>query len=300
MTRYPPGRIGDCPLTEDAVRAENLKQGYTHWSSNPRPNSIDSLLNILRWITLPLRLLLRGAGWFLGNSKNRKRFWITCTAVMISSVVVAELTLAPRHLPWRPLDVDDRAGFATDFKLRALRLGPESWCEALVSRSSTLEAQAAPPKVDQGDCGWSSAFRVAASGTSIIIGSPPTMRCGLAVGAHIWLTSVNHRAQLLLGSPLKRVHHAGTYSCRRMYNRSSGRMSQHAYANAWDVTGFELADGRVVSVLRDWSSKGPRRDFLKRIRDDACNVFDVVLGPDFNAAHRDHFHLDMGHGVRCK
>ena len=77
-------------------------------------------------------------------------------------------------------------------------------------------------------------------------------------------------------------------------------MSQHAYANAWDVTGFELVDGRVVSVEQHWRSPGPLGTFLRAARDDACNIFRVVLGPDYNAEHRDHLHLDMGYGLRCK
>lgn len=49
-------------------------------------------------------------------------------------------------------------------------------------------------------------------------------------------------------------------------------MSEHAYANAWDVTGFELADGRVVSVQKHWRDAGPLRTFLRAVRDDACNI----------------------------
>jgi hypothetical protein len=85
-----------------------------------------------------------------------------------------------------------------------------------------------------------------------------------------------------------------------MYNRKRGKMSKHAYAQAWDVTGFELEDGRVISVLKHWEKRGPKRNFLRAVRDDACRIFNVVLGPDYNAAHRDHFHVDMGGGVACR
>ena len=57
-----------------------------------------------------------------------------------------------------------------------------------------------------------------------------------------------------------------------------------------------LEDGRRVSVAGDWTGEGPRgaegRAFLKRIRNGACRVFSTVLTPDYNAAHRDHLHLD--------
>jgi len=55
-----------------------------------------------------------------------------------------------------------------------------------------------------------------------------------------------------------------------------------------------LADGREVSVLGDWNGKGPRGRFLRVIHDAACRRFATVLGPDYNALHANHFHLDMG------
>lgn len=76
-------------------------------------------------------------------------------------------------------------------------------------------------------------------------------------------------------------------------------MSEHAYANAWDITGFELADGRVVSVRKHWNDAGSLRTFLRTVRDDACNIFRVVLGPDYNDEHHDHLHVDMGGGLTC-
>ena len=36
----------------------------------------------------------------------------------------------------------------------------------------------------------------------------------------------------------------------------------------------------------------PKSLFLRAIRDGACGIFGTVLGPESNAAHRDHFHFD--------
>jgi hypothetical protein len=221
--------------------------------------------------------------------------------VLVAGSITAELTFEPRHLPWHPLAIDERAGFSTDLKLAAIGLGPASWCQRLLSRSNTLEATSLASHDGDGGCGWSTAFNVDSSNGVTLNGNPPyAMRCPLTAGAHIWLTSVDYHAREILGSGLSRMHHAGTYSCRRMYNRSTGPMSQHAYANAWDVTGFELVDGRVVSVEKHWNAEEPLRSFLRAVRDDACSIFRVVLGPDYNAAHRDHLHLDMGTGLRCR
>lgn len=239
--------------------------------------------------------------WLMRSKKRRRTTLFGGISILVAGSIAAELTLEPRHLPWHPLAIDERAGFSTDLKLAAIDLGPASWCRRLLSGSNTLQTTSLSSHDSDGGCGWPTAFHVDSSNGVSLAGTPPyAMRCPLAAGAHIWLTSADYRARKILGSELSRIHHAGTYSCRRMYGRSKGPMSQHAYANAWDVTGFELADGRVVSVEKHWDAEAPLGDFLRAVRDDACNIFRVVLGPDYNAEHHDHLHVDMGNGLRCK
>jgi hypothetical protein len=59
-----------------------------------------------------------------------------------------------------------------------------------------------------------------------------------------------------------------------------------------DLTGFLLSDGRTVSILRDWRDGGPRGDFLLAAWRAACGPFGTVLGPDHDARHGNHFHVD--------
>ena len=40
-------------------------------------------------------------------------------------------------------------------------------------------------------------------------------------------------------------------------------------------------------------SPGPDVVFLKRVHQGACALFGTVLGPDANAAHREHLHFDL-------
>ena len=48
------------------------------------------------------------------------------------------------------------------------------------------------------------------------------------------------------------------------------------------------------------------RTFLRAVHQGACGVFTTVLGPNYDANHRDHFHLDLarhghtGEGRICK
>ena len=110
---------------------------------------------------------------------------------------------------------------------------------------------------------------------------------------------VDRAARQILGSPLVRIETMGSYACRNV--GGSSRRSAHATAEAIDVAAFVLADGRRVSVLGDWSSGAPReREFLRVVFDSACKRFGTVLGPDYNAAHRDHLHVELGGGGYCR
>jgi hypothetical protein len=134
------------------------------------------------------------------------------------------------------------------------------------------------------------------------IGTPTAnlgaMTCPLAATFAAWARhAVQPAARLYLGADVVRIETFGTYACRDVRGAGgtiAGRLSEHAHANAVDVSAFVLADGRRISVLGDWSISGQTAQFLKRIHESACKRFPTVLSPDYNAAHKDHFHLDMG------
>ncbi len=109
---------------------------------------------------------------------------------------------------------------------------------------------------------------------------------------------VDRAAQQLLGSPLARIETMGSYNCRNV--AGSARRSAHATASAIDVSGFVLADGRRITVSGDWQSESPRvRQFLTLIHSSACKRFGTVLGPAYNAAHKDHLHLELSSRSTC-
>lgn len=110
---------------------------------------------------------------------------------------------------------------------------------------------------------------------------------------------VDRAARQILGSPLARIETMGSYSCRTVAGTS--RLSAHATANAVDIGAFRLADGRRISLIADWNSPSPQvRAFLRTVRDSACKRFGTVLSPDYNAAHRDHLHLEAGGRPFCR
>ena len=107
-------------------------------------------------------------------------------------------------------------------------------------------------------------------------------------------------ARRVLGSEVASIRQLGTYSCRRLYGRDSGNWSQHATAQAIDIAGFTLADGRSISLAGDWGADNDAGAFLLEIRNRGCGVFGTMLGPEYNAAHRDHFHLQASGYGTCR
>src|SRR5215469_5087350 len=94
-----------------------------------------------------------------------------------------------------------------------------------------------------------------------------------------------------------RIDHLGAYSCRAVSGHD--KLSEHAYGLAIDISGFRLSDGTSVSVERDWARSGPKSTFLHHAARAACGYFSVVLTPDSNADHFNHFHLDLGPSRLC-
>lgn len=208
--------------------------------------------------------------------------------------------LAPRqHVPWRSLDIEARTGSATKAQMFRLGLSSSKTCAMLIDSARDMQTMTATPKSTSSSCGWEVARLFYGSNQSSIKPGEATMQCPLAVGAYVWTREIDIAARKRLGSGLKNIHHAGTYLCRKQVGNNSGRISEHSFANAWDVTGFELEDGRIISVLKGWDGSRAEKKFLRDVRREACKIFRVTLGPEYNAAHKDHFHVDMGPTTAC-
>ena len=110
---------------------------------------------------------------------------------------------------------------------------------------------------------------------------------------------VDRAARQILGSGLQRIETMGSYNCRNV--AGSAKRSAHATASAIDVAAFILADGRRISVLDDWSDGSTvERRFLQVVHASACKRFGTTLGPDYNSAHRNHFHVELSGNNFCR
>ena len=200
----------------------------------------------------------------------------------------------PQDLPWTKLDLGQPIGAFTGRKLAGLT-DDFAECRALLQAAGVRYTIL--PTAKSGDkCGYADALRFAPGGSQRIEFTPARLgvSCPVAAALAMWEWNIlQPAAQKHFGARVERIEHLGSYSCRRLYGRSSGDWSEHATADAIDVTGFLLSDGTHVGVLEDWENGGEKAAFLREVRTGACKLFSTVLSPDYNAAHRDHLHLDQ-------
>lgn len=147
--------------------------------------------------------------------------------------------------------------------------------------------------------------RISGALTLLEIGVPITniraIRCPMARTLALWMRdSVQPAARAQLGTRVIRIESFGAYACRRVIGVPSTKLSEHAQANAVDIAAFVLADGRRISVDGGWKGAPDAQRFLRDVRSGACARFATVLSPDFNAAHANHLHFDLGRGPFCR
>lgn len=236
------------------------------------------------------------------RTKRVRRGKAVLTLLIIAGMGWTVDRYTPRqHLPWRSLSPDAPVGLATRLQLFRVSLSPNATCTKLALSAQDLSSVPADPKrISDSPCGWDTARIHYGTNSAPLSPGEATMQCPLSLGNYIWSREIDRLAQKYFDQTVTAIYHAGTYSCRRQRGNNSGAWSEHAFANAFDVTGFQLSDGRVISVLKHWDGDNDERRFLRAVRDEACQIFRVTLSPDYNAAHADHFHVDMGPSSACR
>ena len=108
----------------------------------------------------------------------------------------------------------------------------------------------------------------------------------------LWLATVltDTLRKLKAQFNLKGITHMGIYVYRNIAGTST--LSRHSYALAIDLSTFILKDGTKITLEDDWNdeSKGAT---LRAIEDVLKQSFSVVLDPDYNEDHYNHFHIDL-------
>ncbi|CCJ07449.1 extensin family protein [Methylocystis sp. SC2] len=182
----------------------------------------------------------------------------------------------------------------------AWRTQAENACLA-ERRVNPSEYIALAPEVDgPGICGLTRPFKVTAlQGGAVAFNATATLDCSMVAELDAWLAdTVQPAAQARFGQQVVQINSMGSYACRGMNNQRGAQLSEHSFGNALDIGGFALADGREITLVRDWGRGDPQtRAFLMDVHRGACGRFSTVLSPGSNAFHYNHIHVDLAlHG----
>jgi hypothetical protein len=174
-------------------------------------------------------------------------------------------------------------------------------CPAVIA--GEVVAKSLPP-IEDGQCGTQSPLALSAvrvNGREVPVSGGVVTDCGIATALPTWLGAVDGYLGAKENTGLKSVIVGTSYMCRPVNNAVGGNLSFHGLADALDIVGFELEDGRKVEVLSGWGdAQSSEGRLLRFAHDAACASFTTTLGPEANAEHRDHLHVDLGcHGKTC-
>lgn len=220
-------------------------------------------------------------------------FWLSLIGSGYLLVTHPKTPLPPQWNALQPLDVAHPVTPITSWKVSKIGNDPDLCRSAL---ATVAQFQPMPDfEADTDQCHIRSRVRVTEfAGVRIF---PTEMRCDLALKTALWLQhGVLPAARDYLGQGISKMRTQGSFNCRNIAGTT--RRSTHSTASALDVAGFTLADDTKVELQRDWGGGGAKANFLTQVRDASCKWYSTTLGPEYNAAHADHFHLQStGWGI---
>ncbi|MFA7639997.1 MAG: extensin family protein [Parvibaculum sp.] len=199
--------------------------------------------------------------------------------------------------PFSPPDIREKPTLVTGLQLKGLA-NEYDICVSVV-RASGARSRPASINSSSPGCGMEEGLHLERSGISY--GGGIELTCSATAALLIWERHVvAQAAEKHFGSAVNRVRHYGTYACRNVNHSEAGRRSGHARGDAIDIAGFDLVNGEAISILKDWGSDTPKGRFLAEVHEGACGLFSTVLGPNYNAAHANHFHFEMARWGICR
>ncbi len=235
---------------------------------------------------------------FMSLRRIIPRLLILTVAAGMATILASRLGLIdlPRKYdPFALPDLDETPHWLTQVQLKLVDANAENCSLALVQAG--LPARLKPSKGLGSSCEVEKPVTLARLSRATL--RTEETRCNIAARLYMWEKHVLQPAsQRFFNEAIAEILHFGSYSCRTI--AGSSHMSEHANANAFDISGFRLKSGKKISVLNHWSTASMESRFLHVAREGACDYFNLTLSPDYNAAHKDHFHVDMGWARGCR
>ena len=177
---------------------------------------------------------------------------VAATALFVA-IYQSWIRIPANIAPWGDVELDRPPGWLARIQINSLASDPAA-CIAALDRSQ-LRYRRTPARPIRNGCGLEAAVRPLQS--QIRYNRPFDISCGMMAALYWYQAGLQGLAQQHLGTTITRIDQLGTYACRNVNGAATGRRSQHATAYALDIAGFRLADGRTISILRDWGKETP-------------------------------------------
>jgi hypothetical protein len=123
----------------------------------------------------------------------------------------------------------------------------------------------------------------------VAVTPPATLRCTMATAIADWVRTDIAPLTQKLGSEITGLDNFDSYECRGFNRIKGAHLSEHGRANALDVRGFKLADGRSIEL----TDRTEPRELRENVLHSVCARFVTVLGPGSDGYHEEHIHLDL-------
>jgi len=232
----------------------------------------------------------------------RMRLTILAMVLLGCDVAAAGEVPLPRPRPHMPVWNEPRsfaeavAGLNIDFTRATAE--PTACDRELAAIAVT---QPMPWSIGPGACGGRDIVELEAvldrDGTPIALKPPPILRCEMAEAFASWVRDDAVTRFAAAGDKLHEIETFDDYDCRGRNRVAGAKLSEHGKANALDVRGFALDDGRLIEPTDAHAD----RELRLSLRDSACARFSTVLGPGSDGYHEQHVHFDLAeraHGYR--
>jgi hypothetical protein len=154
-------------------------------------------------------------------------------------------------------------------------------------------APSIPPVKGPGACGGDDLVRLEAvvlpDKRRVAVKPAAILRCRMASAVAQWVREDVAPLAAGLATRLAELDNFDSFECRGRNRVAGAKLSEHGRANALDVRGVKLANGRMLSL----TDRNAPHDAREKARASVCARFTTVLGPGSDGYHEDHIHLDL-------
>ena len=169
---------------------------------------------------------------------------------------------------------------------------PLSACRKALTEQIAI-APSIPDIKGQGGCGGEDLVRLEAivlpDMSRVAVKPAAILRCAMASEVANWVRTDMAPIAAAQGSKLAELDNFNSYECRGRNRVVGAKLSEHGRANALDIRGLALANGRTISLTDRAVPRGLREQVLGTV----CARFSTILGPGSDWYHEDHVHLDL-------